>query len=118
MLDEVLGLEVYNFSRQLKMKPEISDDHQVIVAKPSDLWFRGTEKNKKYQGDRASKRLLEAMVSSTKPEANGWLHLTPRIVALGTDAFERAQAMITKFHAYLMEEARVAENAETSQPKL
>ena len=33
-------------------------------------------------------RVEEAMVLRTKPEANRWLHLTPRIAALGTDAFE------------------------------
>ena len=31
-LDEVLGLELSNFSRQLKLKPGIDDDHRVIVA--------------------------------------------------------------------------------------
>ena len=37
--DEVLGLELFNFSRQLKLKPGIDDDHRVIVAMSSDLWF-------------------------------------------------------------------------------
>ena len=32
VLDEVLGLELSNFSRQLKLKPRIDDDHRVIVA--------------------------------------------------------------------------------------
>ena len=32
VLDEVLGLELSNFSRQLKLKPGIDDDHRVIVA--------------------------------------------------------------------------------------
>ena len=27
VLDEVLGLDLYNFSRQLKLKPAIGDDH-------------------------------------------------------------------------------------------
>ena len=41
VLDEVLGLELSNFSRQLKLKPGIDDDHRVIVAISNDLWFRG-----------------------------------------------------------------------------
>ena len=41
VLDEVLGLELSNFSRQLKLKPGIDDDYQVIVAMSNDLWFRG-----------------------------------------------------------------------------
>ena len=43
VLDEVLGLELSNFSRQLKLKPGIDDDHRVIVASSNDLWFRGME---------------------------------------------------------------------------
>ena len=43
VLDEVLGLELSNFSRQLKLKPGIDDDHRVIVAMSNDLWFRAME---------------------------------------------------------------------------
>ena len=37
VLDEVLGLELTNFSRQLKLKPGIGDDYRVIVAISTDL---------------------------------------------------------------------------------
>ena len=37
VFDEVLGLELSNFSRQLKLKPGIDDDHRVIVAMSNDL---------------------------------------------------------------------------------
>ena len=38
VLDEVLGLELStNFSRQLKLKPGIDDDHRVIIAMSNDL---------------------------------------------------------------------------------
>ena len=40
VLDEVLGMELSNFSRQLKMKPGIEDDHRVIVAMSNNLWFQ------------------------------------------------------------------------------
>ena len=79
VLDEVLGLELSNFSRQLKLKPGIGDDHRVIVAMSNDLWLRGKkaagerERRKNSQETRAH---LEAMVLRTKPEANQWLHLT------------------------------------------
>ena len=97
VLDEVLVLELSNFSRQLKLKPGIGDEHRVIVAMSNDLWFRGMkaagerERRKKSQETRAQ---LEAMVLRTKPEANQWLHLTPRVAALGADAFEQGPVMI------------------------
>ena len=40
VMDEVLGLELSNFSRQLKLKPGIDDKHRVIVAMWNHLWFR------------------------------------------------------------------------------
>ena len=43
VLDEVLGLELSNFSRHFKLKPGIDDDHRVIVAMLNDLWFRGMD---------------------------------------------------------------------------
>ena len=55
---------------------------------------------------------LEAIVLRLKPEANQWLHLTPRVAALGADAFERGPVMIKKIHAYLVKEVNLAENAE------
>ena len=45
---------------------------------------------------------LEATVLRTKSEAKQWLHLTPRVAALGADAFEQGPVMIKKFHAYLL----------------
>ena len=52
------------------------------------------------------------MVLRTKPEANKWLHLTPRITALVANAFERGPMMIIKIHAYLVKEVNLAKNAE------
>ena len=54
---------------------------------------------------------LEAMVLRTKPEANQWLHLNPRVAALGADAFQQGPVMITKIHAYFLKEVKLAENA-------
>ena len=55
---------------------------------------------------------MEAIVLRTKPEANQWLHLTPRVAALGADALEQGPVMIKKIHAYLVKEVNLAENAE------
>ena len=115
VLDEVLGLELSNFSRQLKMKPGIDDDHRVILAMSNNLWFRGmdiTEDGERRNGSKDTRAHLEAMVLRTKPEANQWLHLTPRVAALGADAFEQSPVMIRKIHAYLVKEVNLAENAE------
>ena len=115
VLDEVLGLELSIFSRQLKLKPGIDDDHRVIVSMSNDLWFRAMEKtgeSAKRKKSLETRAQLEAMVLRTKPEANQWLHLNPRVAALGADAFEQGPVMITKIHAYLLKEVNLAENAE------
>ena len=114
VLDEVLGLELSNFSRQLKLKPGIDDDHRVIAAMSNDLWFRAVEvigENTRRKNSLETRAHLEAMVLRTKPEANQWLHLNPRVAALGADAFEQGPVMITKIHAYLLKEVNLAENA-------
>ena len=48
----------------------------------------------------------------TKPEANQWLLLSPRVAALGAGAFEQGPIMVKKVHAYLLKEVNLAENAE------
>ena len=120
VLDEVLGLELSNFSRQLKLKPGIDDDHRVIVAMSNDLWFRGMEvreEGERRNNSKETRAHLEAMVLRTKPEANQWLHLTHRTAALGADAFEQGPVMIKKIHAYLVKEVNLAENADEKSAK-
>ena len=115
VLDEVLGLELSNFSRQLKLKPGIDEDHRVIVAMSNELWFRGMDimdEGERRNNSKNTRAHLEAMVLRTKPEANQWLHLTPRVATLGADAFEQGPVMIRKIHAYLVKEVNLAENAE------
>ena len=43
VLDEVLGLQLSNFNRQLNWKLGINDDHRVIVAMSNALWFTKME---------------------------------------------------------------------------
>ena len=113
VLDEVLGLELSNFSRQLKLKPGIGDVNRVIVAMSNDLWFRGMEaagERERRKNSQETRAHLEAMVLRTKPEANQWLHLTPRVATLGPDALEQGPVRIKKIHAYLLKEVNLAEN--------
>ena len=115
VLEEVLGLEMSNFSRQLKMKPGIDDDHRVSVAMSNNLWFRGMdikEEGERRNNSKDTRAHLEAMVVRTKPEANQWLYLTPRVAALGADAFEQGPVMIRKTHAYLVKEVNLVEKAQ------
>ena len=39
--DDMLGLELSNFSNYLKMKPGFDDDYQVTVEMSNDMWFKG-----------------------------------------------------------------------------
>ena len=80
VLVEVLRFELSNFSRQLKLKPGIDDDHRVIIAMSKDLWFRAMEvtgEKARRKNSKETRAHLEAMVLRTKPEANQWLHLSP-----------------------------------------
>ena len=82
----------------------------------NDLLFRGMEIKEQYEKRRKAKEAkihLEAMVLRTKPEANKWLHLTPRITALDMDAFERGPSMI-----YLVKKLNLADNAEEKSAEL
>ena len=40
VLDEVLGLELTNFARLLKLRPGIDDDHLLVQQVANNLWFR------------------------------------------------------------------------------
>ena len=111
VLEEVLGLELSKFSRQLKLKPGIDDDHRVIIAISNDLCFRGKEikeEGERRKNSKETRAHLEAMDLRTKPEAN----LTPQIAALGADAFVRGPVMIRKNDAYLVKEVNLFKNAE------
>ena len=78
MLDEVLGLELSNFARLLKLRPGVDDDHLLVQQVADDLCFR-----------------------QTKPHTNAWLYLSPGLCTLGEDAFEHAPAVIKEIHAHL-----------------
>ena len=70
VLEEVLELELSNFSRLLKMKPGIDDDQHVILEMSNDLRFKGMEfyeeEKPKRQNAKETKAYLEAIVLRTK----------------------------------------------------
>ena len=107
VLDEVLGLELSNFARLLKLRPGVDDDHLLVQQMANDLWFRQMDQAENEQGRTVRKNItsaeedLTAMVLRTKPHNNSWLYLAPRLCTLGEDAFEHAPAVIKEIHAYL-----------------
>ena len=100
VLDEVLGLELSNFARLLKLRPGVDDDHLLVQQVADDLWFRQMDHAENEQGRIVRKNMtsaeedLMAMALRTKPHNNVWLYLSPRLCTLGEDAFEHAPAVI------------------------
>ena len=107
VLDEVLGLELSNFARLLKLRPGVDDDHLLVQQVADDLWFRQMDHVENEQGRIVRKNMtsaeedLMAMALRTKTHNNIWLYLSPRLCTLGEDAFEHAPAVIKEIHAYL-----------------
>ena len=107
VLDEVLGLELSNFARLLKLRPGVDDDHLLVQQVAEYLWFRQMDHAENEQGRTVSKNITSAeedlmtMALRTKPHNNLWLYLSPRLCTLGEDAFEHAPAVIKEIHAYL-----------------
>ena len=87
----------------------------MVIAMSNDLWFRAMEvtgEKARRKNSQETRAHLESMVLRTKPEANQCLHPSPRVAALGADAFEQGPVMIKKIHAFLLKEVNLAENAE------
>ena len=107
MLDEVLGLELSNFGRLLKLRPGVDDEHLLVQQVAYDLWFRQMDYAENEQGRTIRKNMtsakedLMALALRTKPHTNPWLYLSPKLCALGEDAFEHAPAVVKEIHAYL-----------------
>ena len=107
VLDEVLGLELSNFARLLKLRPGVDDDHLLVQQVADDLWFRQMDYGENEQGRTVRKNMtsaeedLMALSLRTTPHTNSWLYLSPRLCTLGEDAFEHAPAVIKEIHAYL-----------------
>ena len=105
VLDEVLGLELSNFPRLLKLRPGVDDDHLLVQQVVNDLWLRQVDYARNAQGRTVRRNLTSAeedlMALRTKPHTNTWLYSSLRVSALGEDTFEHAPAMIKEIHGYL-----------------
>ena len=107
VLDEVLGLELSNFARLLKLRSGVDDDHLLVQQVANDLWFKQMDFVRNEHGMTVRKNMLSAeedlisLALRTKPHTNSWLYLSPRLCTSGEDAFEYALAMIKEIHAYL-----------------
>ena len=83
VLDEVLGLELSNFARLLKLKLGVDDDHFLVQQVADDLWFRQMDYAENEQGRTVRKNMtsaeedLMALALRTKPHNNSWLYLSP-----------------------------------------
>ena len=76
MFDEVLGLELSNFARLLKLRPGVDDDQLLVQQMANDLWFRQMDQAENEQGRTVRKNMtsaeedLMAMALRTKPQNN------------------------------------------------
>ena len=76
VLDEVLGLELSNFARLLKLRPGVDDNHLLVQQVADDLWFRQMDYAENEQGRTVRKNMtsaeedLMAMALRTKPHNN------------------------------------------------
>ena len=62
--DEVLGLELSNFSRQLRIKPGVNVDHQEMVEMSSVQWFREMEVDEEEKPKKAERQRNESSLGS------------------------------------------------------
>ena len=107
VLGEVLGLELSNFARLLKLRPGVDDDHLLVQQVVNDHWFRQMDYARNEQGRTVRRNMtsaeeeLMALALRMKPHTNAWLCLSPRVCTLREDAFEHALAVIKEIHTYL-----------------
>ena len=107
VLDEVLGLELSNFARLLKLRPGVDENHVLVQQVANDLWFRQMDyvrnaQEKMFRKDlTSSEEDLMALALRTKPHTNSWLYLSPRVCTLGEDTFEHAPAVNEEIYVYL-----------------
>ena len=105
VLDEVLGLELSNLGRLLKVRPGVGDEHRLLQRLADNLWFRKTDYLRNERGDLVRRNALsteedlKAMALRTKPHTNPWLYLSPRLCAVGQDTFDGASILDAKEQA-------------------
>ena len=78
VLDEVLGLELSNFARLLKLRPGVDDDHLLVQQVADDLWFRQMDHAENEQG-----RTVRKNMTSVKKISWQWLRARSRTTTYG-----------------------------------
>ena len=73
MLDEVLGLELSNFARLLKLRAGVDDDHVLVQQVADDLWFRQMDHAENEQGRTVRKNMTSR---GKRSHGNGFAHET------------------------------------------
>ena len=124
VLDEVLLLEISNFTRQLKLSPIIGDDHPVVTHLTNSLWFRSmeltitssTSKSRGQSNERknvaAAEKQLESMVYRLTQERGRWPFLTPRLENATEKTRESAPLVVKQIWDFLEKQLEVAEKRE------
>ena len=90
VLDEVLCLEESNLARQLKINPEIRDNHPIIGHLTASLWFRSMDLTTANSTSKARGRVMKKNVAADEKqlksmgyrltqERGRWPFLTPRL---------------------------------------
>ena len=122
LLDEVLLLEILNFARQLKLSPEIRDDHPMISHLNVILWFRGMDltiisstskargPTKKRRNVAAAEKQLESMGYRLTQERGTWPFLTPRLENATDKTREDAPPLVKQIWEFLEGQLEVAES--------
>ena len=124
VLDEVLLLQISNFARQLKLSPEIRNDHPMISHLNASLWFRGkdltiirfTSKARGPINERrnvaAVEKQLESMGYRLTQERWRWPFLTPRLENATDKTREDAPPLVKQIWEFLEGQLEVAESRE------
>ena len=76
------------------MRPGVGDEHRLVQRLANNLWFRQTDYVRYERQD-----LVRRSALST--EEDSWSYLSPRLCALGQDAFDGAPAVVREIHQYL-----------------
>ena len=71
VLDEVLGWELSDFARLLKLRPGVDDDHLLVQQVADDLWFRQMDHAENEQGRTVRKK---HDISGRRSHGNGFVH--------------------------------------------
>ena len=78
VLDEVLGLELSNFARLLKLRPGVDDDHLLVQQVADDLWFRQMDHAENEQG-----RMIRKNMTSVEEDLMAMLCVRSRTTTYG-----------------------------------